>query len=155
MASSDRTLRAFIGYDMKRALNVVLGDLGIVLAGFGLRMTTYSTLVVIRDNPGLRQTRLAEILMIERPNLVLILDDLEEAELVTRIRAPDDRRAYELTATPKGKRLCEQATAAVNGHDTRMTRGLSDEEVAALHRALRQIELNGRTSDDPSEIPRP
>ena len=154
MARCDTTLRAFIGYDMKRALNTVLGDLAGVLAAYGLRMTTFSTLAVIRDNPGLRQTRLAEILMIERPNLVLILDDLEEADLVTRRRAPDDRRAYELTATPKGRRLCDQAIRAVNEHDARMTQGLDADEVAALHRALRRIESNGRTSDDLAEIPR-
>ena len=148
MSLSDRSLRAFIGYDMKRALNVVLGDLGEVLARFGLRMTSFSTLAVIRDNPGLRQSRLAEILMIERPNLVLILDDLEEADLVTRTRAPEDRRAYELTATPKGRDLCDQATAAVKDHDTRMTQGLGAKEVDALHRALRLIETNGRPADD-------
>ena len=93
MTGSDRTLRGFVGYGIKRAFSAIQSDVNATLAPFGLRMLTYSALAVIRDNPGLRQTQLAEILLIERPNLVLILDELEGADLVVRTRARDDRRA--------------------------------------------------------------
>ena len=115
-------------------------------------MLTFSALVVVRDNPGLRQTRLAEILMIERPNLVLILDELEGADLLTRTRARDDRRAFELKVTLQGRRLCERAVAAVADHDARMARGLDDTQRAALMAALRQIESNGRSGDEPVQV---
>lgn len=152
---ADSSLRAFMGYDMKRAFTAIQSDVNATLQPFGLRMLTFSVLTVIRDNPGLRQSRLAEVLMIERPNLVLILDELEGMDLVTRTRARDDRRAYELKVTLKGRRLCDRAGQAVAEHDARMARGLSAEERAALHRALRQIESNGRSSDDAGEVSRP
>ncbi|WP_370207515.1 MarR family winged helix-turn-helix transcriptional regulator [Pararhodobacter marinus] len=158
-AGPDAILRNNIGYDMKRAFNAIQADVNATLQPFGLRMLTYSVLAVIRDNNGLRQSRLAEILLIERPNLVLILDELEGLDLVTRTRAPDDRRAYELTVTLKGRRLCDRAFRAVAEHDNRMARGLGAEERAALHKALRLIESNGRSPDDSGnsgrEIPRP
>ena len=141
--NGDAILRAFLGYDMKRAFAAIQTDVNAALQPLGLRMLTFSVLAVIRDNPGLRQTRLAEILLIERPNLVLILDELEGADLVTRTRARDDRRAYELKVTPVGRRLCERAVQAVADHDDRMARGLSAEDRATLHRALRRIESNG------------
>ncbi|WP_334191348.1 MarR family winged helix-turn-helix transcriptional regulator [Pararhodobacter sp.] len=153
--SGDSILRVFMGYDMKRAFAAIQTDVNAVLAPFGLRMLTFSVLSVIRDNPGLRQTQLAEILAIERPNLVLILDELEGLDLVTRTRARDDRRAYELKVTLKGRRLAERAFTAVTEHDDRMARGLSAEERAALHRALRQIQSNGRSSDDPRQVSHP
>jgi Transcriptional regulators len=153
--SGDSILRAFMGYDMKRAFAAIHTDVNAVLAPLGLRMLTFSVLSVIRDNPGLRQTQLAEILMIERPNLVLILDELEGLDLVTRTRARDDRRAYELKVTLKGRRLADRAFEAVTEHDNRMARGLSDEDRAALHRALRRIESNGRSSDDARQVSRP
>ncbi|WP_417625529.1 MarR family winged helix-turn-helix transcriptional regulator [Pararhodobacter aggregans] len=153
--SGDSILRVFMGYDMKRAFAAIQTDVNAVLAPFGLRMLTFSVLSVIRDNPGLRQTQLAEILAIERPNLVLILDELEGLDLVTRTRARDDRRAYELKVTLKGRRLAERSFVAVTEHDDRMARGLSDEERAALHRALRQIQSNGRSSDDARQVSRP
>ncbi len=153
--SGDSILRAFMGYDMKRAFTAIQTDVNAVLAPLGLRMLTFSTLAVIRDNPGLRQTQLAEILLIERPNLVLILDELEGADLVTRTRARDDRRAYELKVTLLGRRLCDRAVIAVAEHDTRMAQGLSEEERAALHRTLRRIEANGRIKDEPEQVSRP
>lgn len=155
METPDRTLRGFLGYGMKRAFAAIQADVNAVLAPLGLRMLTFSALVVIRDTPGLKQTQLAEVLLIERPNLVLILDELEAAELVTRTRARDDRRAFELKVTLKGRRLCDRAVAAVADHDRRMAAGLTGAEVTALHAALHRIEMNGRTSDDRGKVPRP
>jgi len=143
MAAPDRTLRGFAGYTMKRAFNAIQADVNAALAPFGLRMVTFSALVVIADNPGLRQSELAEALMIERPNLVLILDELERAELISRDRAAGDRRAYELRATLKGGRLCDRARRAVTAHDARMTEGMSETDRQALIAALRRIEANG------------
>lgn len=150
----DTILRAFLGYGMKRAFAAIQADVNATLAPFGLRMLTFSALAVIRDNPGLRPSQLAEILLIERPNLVLILDDLEGADLVTRTRARDDRRAFELKVTLKGRRLCDRAVAAVRAHDARMAQGLTQAERAALHLALRRIELNGRNGDDAGQVSR-
>lgn len=153
MSGADQTLRGFAGYALKRAFNVIQADVNATLAPFELRMVTFSALMVIRDTPGLRQSHLAGALSIERPNLVLILDELERAELIERTRSTEDRRAFELTVTLKGRRLCDRAECAVREHDARMVAGLSEEERAALHSALRLIERNGRTSDDRSAKP--
>jgi DNA-binding MarR family transcriptional regulator len=153
-AAPDATLRRFSGYGMKRAFNGIQADLSATLQSFGLRMVTFSALVVIHDNPGLRQTRLAGVLAIERPNLVAILEDLERADLIARTRAETDRRAYELSVTAKGRTLCQQAMAAVVDHDRRMTRGLSADESATLQKLLRRIEGNGRTPHDRRKISR-
>tara|TARA_R110002073_G_scaffold11117_8_gene51328 strand:- start:2274 stop:2810 length:537 start_codon:yes stop_codon:yes gene_type:complete len=141
----DAVLRRFIGYDMKRAFNAVQADLNATLAPFGLRMVTYSVLAVVCANPGIRQSRLAEVLSIERPNLVLILDDLEHAETVERVRAPEDRRAYELSPTLKGRHLCDRATQAVAAHDARVSDGIDAGTLGTLHTALRKIARNGQS----------
>ena len=153
--AADSGLRAFLGYEMKRAFAAIQADVNAALGPLGLRMVTFSVLAVVRDNPAIRQSHLAEVLMIERPNLVLILDELEGADLLTRVRARDDRRAFELTVTLKGRRLCDKALAAVSAHDARMAMGLSDAERDALQGALRRIERNGRGSQDARQVSRP
>ena len=155
MSEADLTLRQFAGYSMKRAFNAIQADVNATLEPFGLRMVTFSALVVIVDNPGLRQSQLAEILAIERPNLVLIIDDLENRELITRERAPDDRRAHALKATLKGRRLHDKALKAVQEHEARMTAGLSPEHRQALIAALCLIERNGRSVDDEGQVSAP
>ncbi len=137
---SDATLRDLAGYNIRRASNAVQADLVRTLAPFELRMITYSALVLIVDNPGLRQTQLAEALAIERSNLVVVIDDLERRELIGRNPMPTDRRAYALTATLAGTRLCRKATRAVRAHEARILSLLSEEERQVLASTLRRIE---------------
>ena len=146
---TDAALRRHVGYNMKRAFHMIQLDLNATLAPFGLRMVTFSALAVILDNPGLRQSQLAGLLAIERPNLVVILDELEQAGLIARARAVDDRRAYALSPTPEGIALGGKAREAVAAHDARMADGLSAEELEVLMRALRRVERNGRTKGSP------
>ena len=116
----ESALRQFAGYHMKRAFNVVQADLNQTLKPFELRMITYTALLLIVENPGLRQSQLADAMDIERPNLVVIIDELERRDLIVRDRVPSDRRAYALQATLAGRRLCQKAVAAVQGHEQRM-----------------------------------
>lgn len=141
---SDRTLRSFHGYQIKRAFNAIQTDLNRTLKPFDLRMLTYSALVLIVDNPGLRQSQLAEAMDIERPNLVVIVDELEGRDLILRDRLPSDRRAYALKATLAGQRLCQKAVGAVRAHEEAMMRGISADALATARKVMQLIEANGR-----------
>ena len=59
---TDAALRPFLGFNLRRAWNVIHADLGATLDPLGLRMITFSALVVIGDNPGLSQAQLAAAL---------------------------------------------------------------------------------------------
>lgn len=137
---SDAPLRAFVGYQMKRAFNAVQADLTRTLEPFGLRMLTYSALALIVENPGLRPSQLAHALAVERANVVVYVDQLEEAGWVTRAPAPGDRRAYALHCTLAGRRVYGRAQKAVQAHDSRMLSGLSADEMATIRKALTQME---------------
>lgn len=139
-AISDTSLRCFAGYALKRAFNNVQADVNATLAPLGLRMFSFSALAVIADNPGLRQSQLARALSVERPNLVVLLDDLEQRGLISRDRVPSDRRAYALRLTDQGDRLYADAHRAVQAHDARMTRAISRAERTALIDTLARIE---------------
>ncbi|MCB1339722.1 MAG: winged helix-turn-helix transcriptional regulator [Pseudooceanicola sp.] len=137
---ADATLRGFCGYAMKRAFLGVQADLNRVLAPLGLRMMTYSALVVVTDNPGLRQSQLADALAVEKPNMVALVAELVQAGLLTRQRAPDDRRAHALHPTDTGRALAARAIAAVQAHEARITATLGPEELQTLMHALAQVE---------------
>ena len=139
----DASLRRFTGYGMKRAFNAIQADVNRTLKPFGLRMVTFSALSVIGDRSGLRQSELAAALSIERPNLVVLVDELEQAGLITRDRVATDRRAYALALTLKGRRLLSNATEAVATHDARMTAALTEDDKAHLTRMLAAIEQAG------------
>lgn len=143
-AVSDTALSGLFGYRLKRAFNAIQADLTETLRPFELRMITYSLLAVIVDNPGVRQSQLAQVLAIERPNLVVLLDQIERRELITREREPADRRAYALTCTLAGRQLYERARLAVLAHEKQYLTQLDAGQTADIIASLRQIERNLR-----------
>jgi DNA-binding MarR family transcriptional regulator len=136
----EKSLRQFFGYNVKRAHNIIRANLLRTLEPFGLRITTYSSLLLIVDNPGIRQSELAKALDIERPNMVVILDDLEQQNWITRERVKTDRRAYALTATLSGIQLAEKAVAKNRANEERLLRELTTDERDSLLSALNLIE---------------
>ncbi|MEO9902058.1 MarR family transcriptional regulator [Nisaea sp.] len=140
---SDTLLQRFLGYRMKRAFSVIQADLAETLRPFDLRMTSYTALVLIMDNPGLNQSQLAAVMDIERPNLVVLVDELEGRELIVRERVPTDRRTYALNVTLAGRRLCEKAMAEVERHEERMFSGLPLETRATVAEAMTIIRQGG------------
>lgn len=142
-AGLDDALRQFTGYHIRRAYNALRGDLTQRLKPLGLRITTYSCLLLITQNPGIRQTELAGALDIERPNLVAILDELLRNGWIQRERMASDRRAFALNATPQGKRICKKAVLANQQNEQKILAALSERQVDTLMDALQKIEASG------------
>ena len=132
-------LRQFTGYLMKRAFNVVQEDLTRVLDQFGLRMLSFSALQVVVDHPDITQTQLAQTLDVERSNIVVVLDKLEESGLLTRNMVPNNRRAYALRTTLAGRKLAEKAMRAVEEHEAQLFAHMTAEELAQMRAALGRL----------------
>lgn len=137
---NDTALRGFVGYNLRRAYLAIHDDMVRNLADLELRTITFSALSMIVDNPDINQTRLAEALSMERSNLVVVIDELEQRELITRSRVKTDRRAYALRATLKGRRLRDRAVNVVSAHEDRMLARLDADERKRLVSMLNRIE---------------
>ena len=101
--------------------------------GLGVTRAQWKVLFRLTRNPGLRQVELADMLELEPITLCRIVDRLEEARLVERVRDPDDRRAWRLHVTAEaqplveklqgvGAQLIEHAFAGIDPKDIEITR---------------------------------
>ena len=70
-----------IGYNLKRSYLIVRNAAEGVLAPLGLRVVSMTALSLIVDNPGIAPSQIADALQMERPNIVVIIDDLETRQL--------------------------------------------------------------------------
>ncbi len=96
------TATGAMGYRLRRAqLNVFQKFLS-VFDALKLRPAEYSVLVMIGDNPGRKQTEIAEVLGIKRANFVTLVHGLEERGLVERVPSLADKRANALHLTADG-----------------------------------------------------
>jgi DNA-binding MarR family transcriptional regulator len=101
--------------------------------GLGVTRAQWKVLFKLTRRPGLRQVELADMLDLEPITLCRIIDRLEEAGLVERVRDPEDRRAWRLHVTDQaqpliaklqtiGARLVEQAFAGIDPKDIEIAR---------------------------------
>ena len=94
-----------VGYRLRRAQLNVFQKFLTVFDDLKLRPAEYSVLVLIADNPGRKQTVIAEVLGIKRANFVTLVHGLEERRLVERVPSAADRRANALHLTAEGQQF--------------------------------------------------
>jgi DNA-binding MarR family transcriptional regulator len=90
---------------VRRLEQVCLSMVAEALENSGLVQLEYALLVFIDDLPGISQHTLSDALGIDRNNVSLLVDKLEERGLLKREVSGADRRARQLTITPAGAKL--------------------------------------------------
>lgn len=121
-------LEGLIGYAMRRAQMQVFQHLVECLAPYDLRPAQFSALAIIAQNPGPTQAELAKALHIEPPQVVPLLNKLEQAGLALRIRNKTDKRSYGLYLSKAGEQLLKALYGIAEDSDRAATANLDDNE---------------------------
>lgn len=84
------------------------------LAEYNLTLPQFDVLAQLHREEGITQQTLADRLLVTKGNVCGLMDRMVEQGLVERRADPQDRRAYMLYLTPKGKALIQQILPAQN-----------------------------------------
>ena len=117
------------------------------LARIGLTPASATVLLVLDANPGLQHGKLADALLVQRPNMTKLVKRLEARRLVSRGASPGDRRQIVLGLTSAGRRLAEQAFDIFNVHDAAMFAALKPAERRQFTRFVGRV-LAGLEADE-------
>jgi DNA-binding MarR family transcriptional regulator len=71
-------------------------------AGFDITPVQYAALEAIFENPGADQAKVAEMIGYDRATIGGVVERLEKKGWIRRVVSESDRRARELSLTPKG-----------------------------------------------------
>jgi DNA-binding MarR family transcriptional regulator len=114
-------LSEFLGYTLRRAQLAVFDDFSRTFADFELRSAQFGLLIVINQNPGLKQTDASAALGIQTPNFVALVDELEKRGLAERLPTENDRRSHALHLTKAGEAVLKRILVRQAEHEERMT----------------------------------
>jgi DNA-binding MarR family transcriptional regulator len=81
-------LEDLLGYQLRRASQAMLEDLVAALNDLDLRPTSVSALLLVGANPGITQSRIGQILAIERANMVPMTANLTRHGCCSPVRGP-------------------------------------------------------------------
>ena len=99
-----------------------------------------------RAPEGLKMNELSRRMMVTGGNITGITDQLVAEGLVERIDVEGDRRAYRVRLTPKGRKLFHEMARQHEDWIVDAFSGLSDKEVATLHRLLGKVKDHARAA---------
>ena len=107
----------------------------------GIPLRVYDTLVHLEETPdGLRMNELAERILYSKSGFTRVVDRLEEAGLVQRVRPENDRRSILVVLTDQGRKTMEDARRhhrhSIEQH---FSRHLADADIKALTRTLEKL----------------
>jgi DNA-binding MarR family transcriptional regulator len=109
------------------------------LEPLGITPREYSVLAVLAEHPPLTQTRIGEILGLDRTTILKLGASLEAKGLVTRARDEHDRRAYAVALTPAGERIRGKAFTLLVDCEERFLQPLAGEQAHQLHDLLSRV----------------
>ena len=110
--------------------------------GLGVTRAQWKVLFKLTRTPGLRQVELADMLELEPITLCRIIDRLEEARLVERVRDPDDRRAWRLHVTAEAQPLIEKLQGVGAVLVEHAFSGIDPKDIEIARRVLAQARAN-------------
>ncbi len=97
---------------------------------------------IARLGNNIRQGTLAEVLNLEGPTLVRVLDQLTEQGYIDRIEDTQDRRAKTLRMTPAGEALNAELSDVLAALRTELFAGASEDDINATLRVMSQLDAN-------------
>jgi len=95
-----------------------------------------------RYKDGLKMRVLSRYLMVTGGNVTGLTDELEREGVVSRTASPDDRRAWIVSLTPKGRRSFEAMASEHEQWILEMFSGLDMKTVKQLHSQLGQLRVH-------------
>jgi DNA-binding MarR family transcriptional regulator len=110
-----------------------------VLAEHDLKPRQLRILDLLDDRGPIGQRELAELMGIDHSVLVNLLNPLEAARMVKRVRDTVDRRRHVVTIAAAGKRRLAQADQAFRDAEDAFFAPLADDEREQLHALLSRL----------------
>ena len=134
-----------VGFLLSRASGLFVRASNAALASYGLRVRSYSVLLLACDaDAGISQRDLAEALGLDPSQVVLLVDELADAGLVERRPSEVDRRTKLVVATADGHALRVDAAGRVEAAVTGQLADLTGTEQFLLRDLLgRLVRGNG------------
>ena len=108
------------------------------LNSIGLTPALFALLNVLGAREGAIQQQLSSDMGIDPSAMVKLINELEGTGLAERRRRPGDRRAWEVSITPKGRRTLERARRFVTQVEDEVLGGLTGADRRQLLTLLRR-----------------
>ena len=137
--ASEYNMKNSVGYLIRRTTNLVLPQLEALFADASLTFSQWTVLMALREWGNSTSVQIARDICHDAGSLTRILDELEERNLVSRVRSETDRRSVTLSLTSQGLSLVETLLPRVVEHWNTLLGDFSHTEIKLLVKLLTRV----------------
>lgn len=137
--ASHYNMKNSVGYLVRRTSNLMLPQLEELFADESLTFSQWTVLMALREWGHSTSAELARDICHDAGSLTRILDELEQRDLIARMRSETDRRVVSLSMTPQGLALVETLLPRVVAHWNELLGDFSHLEIKQLIKLLTRL----------------
>lgn len=136
-----RKLTHEVQLDVARTHALLTESFEAMLKEYGLSIPQFNVLRILRGagGGGLCRNEVRDRLLTRMPDVTRLLDRMEEAGLVTRVRSTEDRRLVTTQLTPEGRALVDRLDVPVEEENHRRLGHLTAEQLRTVSELLTLI----------------
>ena len=134
----DETIGYFSTYSNRKMIRY----LSLQLEEYDITLEQWTILAKLPEQQAVNQKQLSVLVDKDPTTLVRILDILERKQLVRRRVSQEDRRAFLILITDKGKVLKKQLTPVIEATFLRILDDISTEKLQIFHEVLSKMNQN-------------
>lgn len=129
-----RSLQQEAFLNLARTEAVLHDSLARTIEPFGVSLTQYNVLRILRGagSNGLCRNEIRDRLVTRMPDVTRLLDRMEEAGLVSRVRSTTDRRMVSTHLTSRGREIVDALDEPIANEHRRRLGHLADDQLRAL-----------------------
>jgi MarR family multiple antibiotic resistance transcriptional regulator len=139
--ASDYNMKNSVGYLIRRTSNLMLPQLEDLFGDASLTFSQWTVLMALREWGSSSSVQVARDICHDAGSLTRILDELEERNLISRVRSETDRRSVTLSLTSQGLALVENLLPRVVEHWNTLLGDFSHTEIKLLIKLLTRLTL--------------
>jgi len=132
-------VNAYTGFLLKKVSTASFSAFAEIVGEHGLHPMHFGMMNIIAAEGPISQQELSQRTGIDPSTMVARMDVLEEHGLIERVRSAEDRRSYDITLSPEGRKLLRQLRTKAQAHSERFFAPLSKRERVVLHRLLEKL----------------
>ena len=132
-------VRSYLGFVLGKASQLVNETVDAHLEQYNIQVRHFGILQLIAGSKPLQQAEIGRLLRIDRTTMVKVIDELQKLNLIERQRDPDDRRAYAIYLTDKGKKLLPEMIERVQQAEQSALSNLTKSEREKLQGLLNKV----------------
>lgn len=98
--------------------------------------------IYARNGQDVYQKDIEKVSFLRRSTTTVMLQKMEQKGLIERTSVSSDGRLKKITLTPKAIAMHEKILKNIEGTDKKLTKGISEEELAAFKKTLEKMKNN-------------